>query len=158
MTILLVDDDRNCIDLWTRLLSGLSATILHALTIDGALKQMTEIPPPDLVLLDLKIPPWTPDQSLMAVHAFREFNPNLAVLAISGMRLDEILMAIETAGVVIQGAITKDDSLSQARLLDSVKAAMIKGKNFKDTLATLETMHDAMEKKRTDRIDLPPNP
>lgn len=156
MTILLVDDDANCIELWTRMLKSLNATILFAQTIEQALIQMETIPPPDVVLLDLKIPPFTAPQSLLAIHAFRVKNPNLAVIAVSGMRLDEILRAIEDAGVTVQGAISKDETMSQSRLLASVKAAMVTGKSFRDTIAILETTSEAIEKKRTDKIDIPP--
>lgn len=155
MTILLVDDDENCITLWTRMLQSLSATILFARTIEEALSKMDTIPPPDVVLLDLKVPPFTADQTLLAVHAFRAKNPNLAVIAVSGMRLEEILQAIEDAGVTVQGAMSKDDTMSQNRLLASVKAALVSGRGFRDTMAVLETTSDAIEKKRTDRIDLP---
>ena len=156
MTILMVDDEEACMELWSRML-GTKFNLLFSKSIEEALKRMAEIPPPDLVLLDLKIPPFTPEQSLLAVHAFREFNPNLAVVVISGMRLDEILKAIESAGVTIQGALSKDDSLSQTLLMDSVKAALVKGRNFKDSMETLEKVSEAIEneKKKTAKIDLP---
>lgn len=154
MTVLLVDDDPNCIYLWTRMLKTLNATILFSRTIEDALLQMETIPPPDVVLLDLKVPPFSADQTLLAIHAFRAKNPNLAVIAVSGMRLDEILRAIEDSGVTVQGAISKDETMSQSRLLASVKAAMVSGKSFRDTMAILETTNDAIEKKRTDKIDL----
>lgn len=156
MTILLVDDDKNCIALWTRMLASLKADILFANSIDDALPKMDNIPPPDVVLLDLKLPPFNAGQSLLAIHAFRAKNPNLAVIAVSGMRLEEILQAIEDAGVTVQGAMSKDDTMSQNRLLASVKAALVSGRGFRDTMAVLETTSDAIEKKRTDRIDLPP--
>lgn len=153
MTVLLVDDDSNCIELWTRMLAGLGDRIIFALTVEEALLKMEEIPPPDLVLLDLKIPPYSAPQTLAAVDAFRQFNPNLAVVAISGMRLDEILVAIKAAGVVVQAAITKEDATSQVKLLNTVRAAMVPGGDFLDTMRMLETLNgtvlDAEKGKRT---------
>lgn len=154
----MVDDDEGCITLWKRMLSSLEARLVFAKTVEEALRRMEEIPPPDLVLLDLRIPPFTADETLLAVNAFRQFNPNLAVIAISGMRLDEIMVAIQAANVVVQAVITKDDAGSQTRLLNTVKEAMVTGRTFQDTMAVLENLNktvvDAQEKKRTGEIKI----
>lgn len=153
MTILMVDDDAGCLELWARMLHGLNARILFSQTIEEAFAMMAEIPPPDLVLLDLKIPPYTASETLAAVNAFRQYNPHLAVIVISGMRLDEIMKAIEVAGIVAQGALTKDESLSQARLLEVVKPALTKRTNYRDTMDCLTRVSDAFEKKRTKPLE-----
>jgi len=156
-TVLMVDDDENCTELWTRMLDGLRAQFIFARTIEEALVRMAEIPPPDLVLLDLKVPPFTADETLLAINAFRQFNSNLGVIAISGMKLEEIMRAIETAGVIVQGAISKDDAISQSRLLGVVQSCLARSGNYRETMDVLERASGAIEKKRTDRIELPPD-
>lgn len=151
MTILLVDDDRNCMELWARMLHGLRADILFAASVQEAMQRMGTIPPPDLVLLDLKLPPYGPEHTLSAVNAFREFNPNLAVVAISGMTLDAILQVVASVGIPIEATLTKDDSLSQANLLEAVQRALANkvGKgDFRDTMRVLETASSIIEQKR----------
>lgn len=148
-TILIVDDDENCRKLWGEMFKDM-ATLVYAGTLEEAFTRMSEIPPPDLVLLDLKLPPYTEEHTLPAVRALREFNPDLKVLAVSGMLPDEIHRAIAIAGVDIQGVFCKGEFECQSRLLSSVRGllATISPK------AALETVQDAIEKKRTDRINL----
>lgn len=156
MTLLLVDDDENCRILWKRMLTPMGAEIRLAGSVQEAVTQMSKIPPPDLILLDLKLPPFSAEHTLEAIKVLRQFNPNLSVIAVSGMGLDEILRIIEATGVTVQGALSKDDNFTQARLLKAVEVALVrKGGTYRDTMAMLETVSAAIEKKRTDAIKLP---
>lgn len=159
MTLLLVDDDENCRTLWARMLSKLDAELRFAGSVAEAIAQMAKVPPPDLILLDLKLPPHGAEATLSAIGTLREFNPNLSVVAISGMRLDEILKVIEASGIIVEGALSKDESFTQGRLLKAVETALVrKGKaNYQQTMQMLEQVSDVIEKKRTDRINLPPS-
>lgn len=157
MTILLVDDDENCRLLWSKMLAPMQADVRFAGSVIEAIEQMTKVPPPDLILLDLKLPPHQAEDTLQAIKLLREFNPQLSVVAVSGMKLDEILRLIETSGAMVQGVLSKDESFTQTRLLNAVQTALVrKGKGtYQDTMRVLETVSDALEKKRTDRIKLP---
>lgn len=156
MNILIVDDDQNCATLWARMLGKIDARLLFAFSLEEALAQMGEIPPPDLVLLDLKVPPHGAPQMLAAVDHFRRYNDKLVVIAVSGMMLEEIMEAVRKSGIIVQGMVSKSEVISQNNLLDAVKSAMGSSRGFQDSLAILEGTSDAIEKKRTDRIELPP--
>jgi len=155
-SILIIDDDPNCAKLWERVLEGQADTFLTANSLEQAMERMSTIPPPDLVLLDLKIPPHGPEHTLSAIKAFREYNQDLKVIAVSGMTADEINAAVRASGATIQGVVRKGDMDSQAKLLEAVQGLLASSKGFKDSMRVLQTVTDAIEKKRTDRIDLPP--
>ncbi len=139
------------------MLAPLEANFRYAGSVAEAMAQMSKEPPPDLLLLDLKLPPHSAGDTLNAIQALRQFNPQLSVLAVSGMKLDEVLRVIEASGAMVQGFLSKDENFTQTRLLKAVEVALVrKGKgNYKDTMAMLEKVSDAIEKKRTDKIELP---
>jgi CheY-like chemotaxis protein len=149
-TILIVDDDPNCALLWERVLEGTADRFLSAHSISEAIAKMANIPPPDLVLLDLKIPPHGAEHTLAAIQAFREYNPELKVIAVSGMTVEEINLAIKASGAAVQAVIHKGDMDSQRNLLDAVQGLLSSSKGFKDSMKVLQTVTDAIEKKQTD--------
>jgi CheY-like chemotaxis protein len=150
--ILIVDDDANCAALWARVLEGTADKFLAAHSIAEAIEKMANIPPPDLVLLDLKIPPHSAEHTLAAIQAFREYNPDLKVIAVSGMTVEEINAAIRTTGAAVQAIVHKGDMDSQRNLLDAVQTLLSGSRGFRDSQKVLETMQNAV-KKSTDKID-----
>lgn len=93
MTVLIVEDDPMVRELWRRLLSPLTEDIRLAETIPDALAEMRKIPPPDLVLLDLRVPGSTPENTLFHIAALKELNPAAVVLVLTGVS-DESLPAL----------------------------------------------------------------
>lgn len=136
MTILLVDDDLSMRKYWIRCLAPLKAEILQASSVEEAREQMKKIPPPDVLLLDLGLPPMNASETLSEVRALREHNPNLVIIAISGMAEEDLLKAV--AGTMVNAAITKDDMLYQDNLLKLVKSIL--ETNKKSTGALLKDM------------------
>lgn len=132
-TILLVDDDPNILLSWEKQLAVLGANILTASTIPAAIEQMRRIPPPDLVLLDLVVPPHSATETVEATATLRAFNPDLVIIAISGMEKDEIIKAVANARV--EAMVTKHEALTQVELLRVFKAALDKGANSGELLA-----------------------
>lgn len=153
-TILIVDDDPNCAKLWERVLAGKADRFLTAHSLEDALNKMAEIPPPDLVLLDLKIPPHGAEHMLSAITALRQFNPDLKVIAVSGMSMEEINAAVRATGAAVQGIVRKGDMDSQSKLLAAVQGLLSASRGFQDSQRVLETVHNAIAKKQTDKIDL----
>ena len=149
-TILIIDDDPNCTKLWERVLHGHADNFLTAASIEEAMIRMSTIPPPDLVLLDLKIPPYGAEHTLAAIKAFREYNPELKVIAISGMTVEEINSAIQTTGAAVQAVVHKGDMDSQANLLAAVQRLLDCSRGFKDSMKVLQTVTEAIEKKQKD--------
>lgn len=141
MTILIVDDEPTITGLLSQMLEGLGAKILIADSLTTAMQKMSEIPPPDLVLLDLRMPPNGPQDSLNAIRAFRLFNPDLIVIPISGMLMEEIAELVQKTGAEVQAIICKDDLLSQNRLLGVICPLLEKSKGVKDSFAIMEKMN-----------------
>jgi CheY-like chemotaxis protein len=154
-TILIVDDDENCAQIWARILGGLASRFLFATTLKDAFLKMAEIPPPDLILLDLKLPPHGAAHTLSAVNALREYNPELKVVTVSGMTPEETDAAIKKAGVVIQAAVSKCNMECQSSLLRVVQDLLKKSPGLEGSTAILETVSEVIAKKQTDRIQLP---
>ncbi len=149
-TILIVDDDENCAKLWHRVLEGMADKFITAASLEMAIARMGDIPPPDLVLLDLKLPPYDAEHTLSAVAALREFNPSLKVIAISGMTEAEIDAAIASTGAAVQAVVRKGDMESQSNLLAAVRGLLSTG----SPKSAIQTVQDAIDKKRTDKINL----
>lgn len=93
MTVLIVEDDPMVAELWTRLLNPASRDIRVAGNVPEALSKMGVPPPPDLVLLDLRVPGSTPENTLRHIAELKELNPAAVVLVLTGVS-DESLPAL----------------------------------------------------------------
>ncbi len=127
MTILLVDDDDSIVMLWSRYLAIEGIDLRVAKNVAEAIGQMQKIPPPDLVLLDLILPPYGPIQTMEAVDELRQFNPNLKIIAVSGMDRDAIMKVIK--GFAVDGMVCKRDTMSQAGLLSAIQPMIEKAQS-----------------------------
>lgn len=143
MIVLIVDDEDSIHLMLKRMLAPLHAELLAARSVEEAISQMSRIPPPDLVLLDLKLPPYPAEHTLSAIATLRQFNPNLRVVAVSGM--NEVDLKALVTGFQVDGFIAKDESLSQQRLLSVVLEQMDKSTGAKDTGELLERIGKIMQ-------------
>lgn len=87
--VLLADDDRALLELLTDYLELQGFDVTAVESGDAALRALVEEPPPDLVLLDIRMPGMPGDEVLRRMRA----NPDLAripVAAITGMRPGEV--------------------------------------------------------------------
>lgn len=133
LTILLVDDQPEVIEIWRRHLAPLEANILTATSVEEAITQMRRIPPPDFVLLDLILPPHGPSHVEETITALRAFNPALTIVAISGREKDDILRMV--ANVRVEAAINKHEAATQSALLRVVLEALEKSKKSSQVLS-----------------------
>lgn len=133
MTILLVDDDKNMTEIWSRMLREVGVDIRIADSVDSAIRQMQVLPMPDLILLDLNLPPHGPAQTLAALDVLRRFNPDLKCVVVTGMQLDSVKEIVERARV--QYVMSKDAQFSQRKLLTAVQAALAGCKDTKELTA-----------------------
>lgn len=142
MTILIVDDDPMSRKLLARMLEGLDATILFADSIVSAIFQMGTIPPPDLILLDLRMPPNNEFDALEAVGAFRQFNPNLIVIPVTGMMKEEVIEAIAKVNANVCDPLFKgSEEFCQRNLLRVVEPLIAQSTGVKDSALILEKIH-----------------
>jgi len=124
-TILLVDDDPTMLLIWQKQLESLGVNIITASSIPAAIEHMHRIPPPDLVLLDLVVPPHSAKDTVAEIDTLRAFNPNLTIIVISGMGQDDIAKLVAHAKV--EGVVSKQDAQTQVDLLRVMKSALDKG-------------------------------
>lgn len=142
LTILIVDDDQGILTVWSRLLQSLNAEIRTARNVEEALDQMRRLPPPDLVILDLNIPPLSAGNTAKVIVRFREINPSVAVVAVSGMEKEEMIKAL--AGVAVESVQNKRDIGSQVGLLKVVRETLDTKKRTSGQI--LQDMGDLIQK------------
>lgn len=143
-TILIVDDDPSIVTVWIRLLQGLKAEIRVAANVEEALEQMRKLPPPDLVMLDLNLPPLTAVNTAKVIFRFREINPSVAVVAVSGMDKDEMIKAL--AGVFVDSIQSKQDIMTQTGLLQVIRETLDTKKRTSGQI--LQDMGDIIQKSK----------
>ncbi len=147
MKILLVDDDDGMLVIWQRFLKPLEAEILTAHGVDEAIAQMREVPPPDVLLLDLVLPPHAALDTVEAIQKLRQFNPDLTVIIISGM--DERRLLETVANVHVEGVLHKGDKLTQSVLLQAMKVALAASPNSGELLRTVSAIVDNLVSEET---------
>lgn len=85
MTILIVEDEETVANIWQRFLAPLSDDIRIAPTLNEAFKQMARLPPPDLILLDLRLPgSESAEGTLQNIRKLKAVNPEAVVLVLTG--------------------------------------------------------------------------
>lgn len=141
--ILLIDDEPNMRIMWARMLAPLGAELRTAGSVEEAIAQMSRVPPPDLVLLDLKLAPYSAEHSIAAIKQLREFNPKLVVIVISGMSEEEIVETIK--GAQVEKWMTKTDSMTQQRLLTVVLSELDRSHGVNDSAALLARIERLMQ-------------
>lgn len=124
------------------MLQNTGISIRYANSLLTAFAQMEIEPPPDLVLLDLTLPPDGPEQTLGAVEAFRRFNPELKVVVVTGMAFENIRAIVEKAKV--QAVLHKDASFSQRVLLEAVQKQLATAKNTKEVTAIAQRLSELL--------------
>jgi len=144
MIFLVVDDDVAMVSMLERYLRGLATEVRRASSIQEAIEQMGVLPPPDLVLLDLRLTTTDAVETVAATKALREFNPNLKIVAISGLEMSEIVRVVSGSG--IEGILAKTDLDSQNKLLRAVQSAAASGVPTKTVLARIDSFIENMSK------------
>lgn len=87
---LIVEDQESIAMLWQRNLEKLHMTVKWAMSMADAKRIAAEIPPPDLILLDLKLGDSKAEQTLHAIDYFKEKNPDVVIIVLSGFITPDI--------------------------------------------------------------------
>lgn len=143
MTILIVEDDPGVTRLWERALAPIDAEVRSAITIPDALEQMRKIPPPDIVLLDLRLPGSSATNTLEHISELRKVNPKVLVVVLTGMNDHALPRMAEAMGA--DGFGTKWEIDTQRKLLglvsDSLARRTVSRKPvFENSLEVLERL------------------
>lgn len=142
--VLIVEDREEIAQLWTKSLSPLCFDLVWAKDMNEAFNRLRNIPPPDMVLLDLNLgPDQTAPRTVSQIAEIRSFNPNMVLLVISGV-LDPNI--INTA--FAQGADSVREKIDMGRQVElwkeidaSLKRVPDKARSvFAHTMTLLETI------------------
>lgn len=88
---LLIEDDPAISDLWKRYLSDAGITVEATMRIADGMEAMRRIPPPDFVILDLRLPDSpSADATLDYIHAIKAIHPEAFVIIATGYSTKQI--------------------------------------------------------------------
>lgn len=145
---LIVEDRPEVAAIWAANLAPLEITVVHAINLDQAYAQLSRIPPPDLILLDLNLGPIEKaDHTVRQISRMKEFNPDVVIIVISGVITPEL-----TEIAISQGAASvkeKLDMQQQVDLWNEIQVSLAKApagakKLFSHSINLLETLTKAM--------------
>lgn len=85
-TILIIEDQPEMVVVWEHFLKPFKAEIRIAKDISDAFELAKKIPPPDLILLDLILPPKhsNPFETLKEIEVLKSINPQAVVIVLTG--------------------------------------------------------------------------
>ncbi len=122
MIALIVEDEPSVMGLWRKFLQPVAHEIRECQTLSDAIELMRKIPPPDLVLLDLRLPDSMEAAATLArIPEFRAMNPKSIIMVITGA-LDASLPKIASE-VGADAFLEKASVNGQTKLLQSIQAA-----------------------------------
>lgn len=87
---LIVEDQGGIRAVWRRALEPLDMEIWEADNLREALEMSSKIPPPDLILLDLRLGDSNDMSTIGAIPTFKKGNPDVVIIVISGYATPEI--------------------------------------------------------------------
>lgn len=154
MTILIVEDKPEVSELWRRLLAPIDADIREATTLPAALEMMRVIPHPELVLLDLRLPGSTVQNTLDHIKSLKEINPKAVVVILTGASyLLQKPLAEIAREFGADGAAIKTEAHTQTALLSIIKHSLNRRRAsgvpvFEESLSLLEKLSGLMLEKQ----------
>lgn len=146
MTILIVEDESNMQEIWKYFLRDVPADKVCVKTLQAAREQMGKIPPPELVLLDLRLLDADEDKTLKAIKEFNQMSPSSVILVLTGNTDTRLKQVAEIMGA--DHFIQKIDVENQLGLYKSImKAISCPNKNreqppFEASIQMLEMLTD----------------
>lgn len=118
---LIVEDRPEVAQIWQRALENLGMTVKWASTLAGAKQLSKEIPPPDLILLDLGLTDSPSKDTVEAIDELKQGNPNVVVLILSGLLTPELVASALAKGAHV--AIEKLEIQQQQDLWNAILVA-----------------------------------
>lgn len=142
MIALIIEDDPVVRGLWVRFLTPVAAEIRHSDNLEEAIELMRRIPPPDLVLLDLRLPDSTKAEATLArIPEFKRMNPKAVIMVITGA-MDSNLPSLATQSGV-DAFIDKGSVTGQTKLLQSIQEACA-GSTIEERMAIIHKLSEFM--------------
>lgn len=120
--VLIVEDDEGIIALWRKYMSFISDDVRVAMTIPDALDEMRRLPSPSLVILDLRLPGSTHDNTLYHIEEIKRINPKVIVIVVTGhpeQSIEQLAIAAGADGFALKIAVA-----GQVQLLKLVERSL----------------------------------
>lgn len=88
---LLIEDDSALCELWTRYLTDAGIDVEARMRISDGMEAMRKIPPPDIVILDLRLPDSPSDVGTLGyIRALKQIHPDAIVIVATGYSTPQI--------------------------------------------------------------------
>jgi CheY-like chemotaxis protein len=143
--ILIADDDENIRILWRRNLQETGCVIDEAESIESAIEQMRRVPPPDILLLDLRLSDSNEDATLATIRLFKEIHPEALIIVATGYATDQIRARAAKFGA--DDFCEKLDLNSQAGLAKCLWAAIARHpRGSRESVEALGEFQEALSK------------
>ena len=130
MTVLIVEDDTNMADALRACIEPVAREIRIAHELPSALGLMGEKPHPNLVLLDLRLPGSTAENTLQHIETFKEINPEALVFAVTGMPDPSLPALAQSLGA--DAFVSKKELVSQRDLLRVIQENLAMRRDTKE--------------------------
>jgi CheY-like chemotaxis protein len=123
--ILIIEDSEGVALIWRRYLAPLGFPVEVAPTWKDAVKALQEIPPPNLVFLDLHLPDSpTANKTLAKIRTIQGYNPDAVIVVVTGLVTgDKIAQLAREMGA--DGFRFKNQIESQRALLNAARAVLV---------------------------------
>ncbi len=143
MNILIVEDDPVMSEMLKGILIAIGDEVFVSHTIEDAGLQMLRIPPPDIIFLDLIVPPFTAEETLSKISTLRKPNPKALIIVLTGSMQEKIEQASFASGA--DAFLHKNDMRKQSDVWRALKAAIDRRVSageqiFEATAEVLKTM------------------
>lgn len=124
MIVLIVEDEPSLAYAWRLAMEPVACELRMACDMREAIEQMRKLPPPDLVLLDLRLPGSSAEATVERIRDLKAINEEAVVIVITGAVEDNLPMLARHFGA--DAFEHKRDIVTQGRLLTAVKNALSK--------------------------------
>lgn len=141
MKVLIVEDDPNMTEALRVCMEPVAKEIRIAHELPVALSLMATEPHPDLILLDLRLPGSTAENTLQHIESFKEINPEALVFAVTGMPDPSLPALAQSLGA--DAFVSKKELVSQRDLLRVIQENLAHRKDesepaYKSSVTLLE--------------------
>lgn len=112
-TALIVEDQESVAYVWSMCLEKLEMVVRWARSLEEALEMALILPPPDLILLDLRLDDSGDLNTIRHIKDLKKGNPDAVVLVVSGYLTKEL-----TEEAIKQGAAGAHEKMTMTRFID----------------------------------------
>lgn len=139
MTILVVEDDKLMGELLERMLEPLGVKVILVKELSLGFIEMTRVPPPDLIILDLGLPDSQSPDTVNRIPEIQKLNPNAPIIVLTGNteeKIEQAARALKVDEYIIKPHMNRQADTYQA-LWKVIHARMAKGQTMNEAVTAV---------------------